>query len=69
MSQQLYSVKFDNKNNLVYAIDYYIKGESKIMGSNIFILDRFKFLFNHFTSTNGSAGKELLEQKKKVMNK
>jgi peptidylamidoglycolate lyase len=56
VSQQLYSVKFDNKNNLVYAIDYYIKGESKIMGSNIFILDKDLNLINKFGRSGNYEG-------------
>ena len=38
ISQQLYSLKFDHRNKLIYAIDYYIDNDI-IKGSNIFILD------------------------------
>jgi len=38
ISQQLYSLKFNHRNKLIYAIDYFIDKEI-IKGSNIFILD------------------------------
>jgi peptidylamidoglycolate lyase len=56
ISQQLYSVKVDNKNHLVYAIDYYIKDGQEIMGSNIFILDKELKLLNKFGRSGNYQG-------------
>ena len=55
-SQQLYSVKVDNKNDLVYAIDYYIKDGKEIMGSNIFVLDKELNLLNKFGRSGNYKG-------------
>ena len=56
ISQQLYSLKVDNKNDLVYAIDYYIKDGKEIMGSNIFILDKELKLLNKFGRSGNYEG-------------
>ena len=56
ISQQLYSVKVDNKNDLVYAIDYYIKDGKEIMGSNIFIFDKELNLLNKFGRSGNYQG-------------
>ena len=56
ISQQLYSVKVDNKNDLVYAIDYYIKDGKEIMGSNIFVLDKELNLLNKFGRSGNYKG-------------
>ena len=56
ISQQLYSVKVDNKNHLVYGIDYYIKDGQEIMGSNIFILDKELNLLNKFGRSGNYQG-------------
>ena len=56
ISQQIYSVKVDNKNDLVYAIDYYIKDGKEIMGSNIFILDKELNLLSKFGRSGNYQG-------------
>tara|TARA_B100000965_G_scaffold398515_1_gene416752 strand:- start:948 stop:1913 length:966 start_codon:yes stop_codon:yes gene_type:complete len=51
-SQQLYSIKYDKNNDLILAIDYYIKN-NKIIGSDIIVLDQdLNFKYKYGRSRN-----------------